>query len=279
MKPSPTVGLALSGGGARGFAHIGVLKVLERAGVPIHCLAGTSMGGAIGAAYAAGLTLVEIEQEALRMQDARHLLRLADPTLPRRGLFEGQKVCDYLRSQVGNCTFDDLELPLTLVAVDLNGGQIVYLNEGDVVEAIRATIALPGIFKPVEKDGHLLVDGGLLNNIPANVVRSNGCDVVIAVDVAGVEEGTNAVLEALEQRPLFPSGLAETLQVVYRSLAVMIADTSRRRLEQAQPDVIIRPEIPYGVSVLAGFTRAAETIAAGEEAAVATLPRIEALLP
>ncbi len=279
MKPSPKIGLALSGGGARGFAHIGVLKVLERAEVPIHCLAGTSMGGLIAAAYAAGLTPTHIEQEALRMQSARHLLSLADPTLPRRGLFEGQKVCDYLRSQIGTCTFTDLQFPLTLVAVDLQTGQTVYLNEGYVVEAVRATIALPGIFKPVERDGRILVDGGLLNNIPADVARDQECDVVIAVNVAGIEEGSNTMLEALQRIRLFPDGLAETLQILYRSLAVMIADASCRRLEQAQPNILIQPTIPHDVSVLTGFTRAAQTIAGGEKAARAALPRIQKLLP
>ena len=116
------IGLALSGGGARGLAHIGVLKVLEQEGIPIDCLAGTSMGGLIAAAYAAGLSPDFLEQEAVHMGSVRQLLTLAEPPLPRRGLFEGQKVSEYLRGHLGERTFDDLRMPLALVAVDLDGG-------------------------------------------------------------------------------------------------------------------------------------------------------------
>jgi len=182
-KPPRTVGLALSGGGARGLAHIGVLKVLEREGIPIDYLAGTSMGGVIAAGCAAGLSPEFMEQEALRMTSLRRLLALADPSLPRRGLFEGQKVHEYFIGHLGDRTFDDLRVPLTLVAVDLNTGREVFLSQGQVADAVRATVALPGIFRPVERDGQLLVDGGLLDNLPADAARHIGADVVIAVDV------------------------------------------------------------------------------------------------
>ncbi|MBE9507712.1 MAG: patatin-like phospholipase family protein, partial [Chloroflexi bacterium] len=111
-RSSRKVGLALSGGGARGLAHIGVLKILEQEGVPIHFLAGTSMGGVIAAGYAAGLSPDFMEQEALRMSSLRRLLALADPSLPQRGFFEGRRVREYLVGHLGNRTFDDLRLPL-----------------------------------------------------------------------------------------------------------------------------------------------------------------------
>lgn len=264
---SRKVGLALSGGGARGLAHIGVLKVLEQAGVPVDFLAGTSMGGLIAAAYAAGLSPEFMEQEALRMASLRRLLALADPTMLQGGLFEGQKVREYLSDHLGDCTFDQLRLPLTLVSVDLNSGETVYLNQGRVADAVRATIALPGLFTPVERGGQLLVDGGLLNNLPTDVVRRMGADVVIAVDVASDKEATHSLSELLRRRRYIPNGLVETMEVLYRSLAVMMAESNRRRLEETDPELIILPAIRPGVTALTGFTRAAEIIAAGEEAA------------
>ena len=276
-KPPRKVGLALSGGGARGLAHIGVLKILEQEGVPIDYLAGTSMGGLIAAAYAAGLSPDLMEQEALRMASLRRLLALADPSLPRRGLFKGQKVREYLARHLGDRTFDDLRVPLTLVAVDLNTGREVFLNQGQIADAVRATVALPGIFTPVEWDGQLLVDGGLLDNLPADAVRQMGADVVIAVDVTSDSGVVASLVEGLHQRRYVPSGLVDTVEVLWRSLDVMMAEISRRQLAEAHPEVIIRPAIPPDVTVLTGFPRAAEIIAAGEEAAQEALPRIRAL--
>jgi NTE family protein len=271
----PKIGVALSGGGARGLAHIGVLKALEGAGVPIDMLSGTSMGGVVAAAYASGLTPGSIEEEALRMASPRRLLSLADPTLPKRGVFEGQKITDYLREHLGECRFEDLRCPLTLVAVNLNDSQAVTLNEGRVIDAVRATIALPGIFKPVERDEQLLVDGGLLDNLPADVVRQMGADIVIAVDVVAGDHTFSTMIQALRERPYVPSGLASTFEVMTRSLDVMMNEINRRRLAEAAPEVIIRPDIPSGVSVLAGFTRAGEAIAAGEKATAEVLPEVE----
>ncbi|RLF31312.1 MAG: hypothetical protein DRN07_07465, partial [Thermoplasmata archaeon] len=156
------MGLALSGGGARGLAHIGVLKVLEREDIPVDFLAGTSMGGIIAAAYAAGLSIEYIEKEALRMGRLRNLITLMDRSLPRLGLFEGQKVQEYLAGHLGDITFDELKIPLALVAVDLETGEEVVLRKGRVVDAVRATISLPGVFAPYRLDGRLLVDGGVL---------------------------------------------------------------------------------------------------------------------
>jgi len=274
-RPLPRVGLALSGGGARGLAHIGVLKVLERAAVPIDMLSGTSMGGVVAAAYASGLSPEAMEQEAIRMASPRRLLSLADPTLPHRGLFEGQKIRDYLTDHLGECTFEDLRCPLTLVAVNLRDSQAVRLNEGRVTDAVRATIALPGIFRPVERDEQLLVDGGLLDNLPADVARQMGADMVIAVDVVSGGDTFSSMLETLRGRRYIPNGLVSTFEVMLRSLDVMMKEINERRLIEAEPEVIIRPNIPSGVSVLVGFSRAADAIAAGERAASEALGEIE----
>lgn len=275
---TPKVGVALSGGGARGLAHIGVLKVLEKEGVPIDLLAGTSMGGVVAAAYAAGRTPDYMEQEALRMTSPRRLLSLADPTLPQRGLFEGQKVVSYLTHHLGECTFDSLRCPLSLVAVNLRKAEAVTLNEGRVTEAVRATIALPGLFKPVERDEQLLVDGGLLDNLPADIVRQMGADIVIAVDVIGGNSTFSGMVKALRERRYVPGGLASTFEVMLRSLDVMMKEINRRRLVEADPEIIIRPDVPPEVSVLLGFTRAADTIATGETATAEAIPAIQRAL-
>jgi len=273
-KPPRKVGLALSGGGVRGLAHIGVLKILEQEGVPVDYLAGTSMGSVIAAGYAAGLGVDFMEQEALHMGSFRRLLPLTDLSPLRRGLFEGQKVHEYLVSHLGDRTFDDLRIPLTLVAVDLNTGRAVYLHDGRVVDAVRASGALPGIFTPVERDGQLLVDGGLLDNLPVDAVRRMGADVAIAVDVSTDDVAVSSLVEALHHRRYVPNGLVDTVEVLWRSVGVMMAEANRRRLAEAHPDVIIRPAIPPEVTTLIGFPRAAETIAAGEEAALEALPHI-----
>jgi len=274
----PKVGLALSGGGARGLAHIGVLKVLEREGVPVDLLAGTSMGGVVAGAYAAGVSPAFMEQEAVRMASPRRLLSLADPALPLRGLFQGQKVIDYLKQYLGDCTFDSLERPLSLIAVDLETSEAVVLNQGCVTDAVRATIALPGLFKPVQRDGRLLVDGGILDNLPADVARQMGAEIVIAVDVIGNNRTFSALNKTLSGHRYVPRGLANTFDVMLRSLDVMMKEINERRLVEAAPEVIIRPDVPPDVSVILGFTQAADTIALGERAAAEALPEIRRAL-
>ncbi|MBC7252051.1 MAG: patatin-like phospholipase family protein [Anaerolineae bacterium] len=271
----PRIGLALSGGGARGLAHIGVLKVLEQEGVPVDCLAGTSMGGVIAAVYAAGLSVEQIEQEALRMSRVRNLITLLDRTLPRRGFFEGRKVLEYLSTFLGEKTFADLEIPLALVAVDLISGQEVILNRGSVLEAVRATISFPGVFAPYRLGEHLLVDGGVLNNLPADVVRGMGADVVIAVDASLSSNGLPQVLEA-ERQGFGLTQLQLIIETLWRTLSVMENHIMTQKLRQAQPEVLIRPPLDDSITLFKSFPRAAEIIAAGEGAARAALPRITA---
>jgi len=274
MQTPYRIGLALSGGGARGLAHIGVLKALERAKIPIHLLAGTSIGGFIGAAYAAGLSPAELEAEALRLSNPRQLL----PLLDRARLLQGNKITDYLAQRLGRPTFDQLRLPLALVAGDLNTGQKVILQEGSVLDAVRATIALPGILTPVEQGDQLLVDGGLLDNLPADVARQMGAELVIAVDVSTDEKGVTFFAREFHQRRFMPDGLVELINVLWRSMMVMMREANRRSLEDGRPDLVIRPAIPDGVTVITGLTRASEIIAAGEQAAEKSLPDLRLLM-
>jgi NTE family protein len=277
-QPPRKLGLALSGGGARGLAHIGVLKVLEQEGIRIDYLAGTSAGGLISALYAAGLSASEMEEEALQLSNPRRLVALVDRALPRRGLLEGQRVMEYLAQWLGGVTFDQLHIPLALVAVDLNEQQKVIMREGLVLDAVRATIALPGFFTPLERDGQLLVDGGLLDNLPVDAVHQMGADVVIAVDISTNREVVALVIERLHGHRFVPDGLVDLVEVLWCSMEVLIKHANRHALEETPPDLLIHPAVPPDVTVLTGFLRAEETIAAGEQAAIEALPQIQALL-
>lgn len=270
----PKVGLALGGGGARGYAHIGVLKVLEREGIPIDFLAGTSMGGLIAAAYAAGMTPAEMEREALALKPRR----LLDLSLPRLGLLEGKRVYDYLYRILGDKDFSQCRIPVRLMAVDIETGEELALGEGRLVDAIRATISVPGIFCPARWRGRYLVDGGVTNNVPADVVRRMGAEVVIAVDV-GSKELLPFSLDGTIRRPISLPGLARLnplFGTFVRSAQIMVGELTRYRLAEARPDILIRPEI--GPINIEEFGRAAEVIPAGERAAEAMLPAIRRLL-
>lgn len=273
LEGQPRIGLALGGGGARGLAHIGVLKVLEREGFPVDLLAGASMGGVIAAGYAAGLDAAALEEEALRMGRWRNLLPLVDRSLPGLGLVKGARVREYFMQQLGEKTFADLRVPLALVAVDLLTGEEVILNRGLVANAVRSTVSLPGILAPVRLGDRLLVDGGLLNNVPADMVRRMGADVVIAVDVSSRPNGVSGLLDA-EQRGASLLQIPLIIETLQRSLGIMESWVWNRRLADARPEVVIRPEASKNTSTLLGFHRAAEIIAAGEVATATSLPRL-----
>jgi len=272
----PSIGLVLSGGGARGLAHIGVLRVLEREGIPVDFLAGTSMGGVIAAGYASGMTPFTIEQEVLDITRPHRMLRLMDPTLPNGGLMRGQRLLAYFEQLFGQQKFSDLQLPLALVAVDLNSRQEVVLHNGSVAQALRATTAVPGVFMPVETNGWRLVDGGVLNNLPVDVVREMGADVVIAVDIGSTREAGVGLW--IGNRRWVPEGLSVTLRVLDDTLGTLMIAMQEQKLRQFPPDVLILPDIPNDVNVLAGYDRAAELIAIGAQAAEKYLFDIKALM-
>jgi len=271
---SKKVGLALSGGGARGLAHIGVLKVLEKAGVPISMVAGTSMGGLVAAAYAAGFTIAEMEDRAIRFSHLRELMKLIDLTPQRRGLLEGQKVRNYIKDWLGErLTFADLLMPTTLTSVDLISGKEILLSSGPILPAVFATIAIPGIFKPVIESGQLLVDGGVLDNLPVMPVQNMGANFIIAVDVHLYPQNYRHV-DHPSRHHHWPIPLPEFFNDFYFSELIMIGELTRRNLEIAKPDVIIEPAIPPEISLLFGFHRAEEIIQAGEVAAKDKLDEI-----
>jgi len=276
----PRIGLVLGGGGARGAAHIGVLKVLEDLHVPVHCIAGTSMGAIVGGLYASGMSPAEIE-EVVRTADWADLLKdrpdrrlipfrnkvddltylsrfeigfnRGSPQLPR-GFVAGQKFGFLLQKlalpAVGAETFDELQIPFRAIATDIASGERVVIDRGDLAQAIRASMSVPGVFTPVKLDGRLLVDGGLVANLPVDVVRAMGADVVIAIDVGS-------------SQPVDPESLASAAQVFDRMVGVMIQANVEHQAPDA--DIFIQPDL--GELGSGQFQRAAEGIPLGEKAA------------
>lgn len=272
----PSIGLVLSGGGARGLAHIGVLRVLEREGIPVDYLAGTSMGGVVAAGYAADMSSYDLEREALAATRKRHLLHLADPSFRNGGVNRGQRLLAFFKQVLGERTFSDLRLPLALVAVDLNSHQEVIFREGPVALALRATTSLPGLFMPVEMNGRRLVDGGVLNNLPVDVVIGMGAEVVIAVDISLTHKG--GIGHWIGTHRWIPEGIATTLEVLDDTLYTMRIVEQENKLHQFSPDVLICPHIPINVNAVVGYGRVSELVAAGERAAEEHLSEIKVLL-
>ncbi len=272
----PSVGLALSGGGARGLAHIGVLRVLEREGIPVDYLAGTSMGGVIAAGYAAGMSSADLERESLAITQKRHMVRLADPGLPNGGLIRGERVLAFFKKEFGDKTFAELNLPLAVVTVDLNSHQEVVLREGPVASALRATTSLPGLFKPVEINGMRLVDGGVLNNLPVDVVNKMGAELIIAVDI-GLSQRVG-IGDWIGNHRWVPDGIANTLGVLDDTLYILRIASQINKIHQFPPDVLICPELPVNVNAIAGYGRVKELITAGEQATEDRISEIKTLL-
>jgi len=258
MNNRPRVGLALSGGVARGMAHIGVLRVLEENSIPIDYIAGTSAGSLVAGAYAAGVTVDEIAKisSSLRWRDMGRV------TLSRLGVQSNARMEEFVRARLPVTRFEELRIPLAVVATDLKTGSAVIITEGDVAFAIRASCALPGWYVPVTDDtGRQLVDGGLVANIPTAALRALGSDIVIAVDVNS--EGAKFI-----GPPHSIIGvLLQSIMVVQRTAAV-------HQLQDA--DVVVMPRT--GHIRWDEMGRCDELITIGEQAARITIERIKHLI-
>jgi len=275
----PRLGLVLGGGGARGLAHIGVLRALDRAGITVDLIAGTSMGGLVGALYCAGVPLETVEVEVLRLGQVKEQLRLVDVSVTAAGLsVRGRRIYNMMADLLGeDLTFADLRVPLAVVATDIRAGREVILQGGLVIDAVRATISVPGVFMPVDLGDYRLVDGGVLDNLPVDVARGMGATRTIAVDVLPSFSQNTPGMSPVEmglQLPFAPLYLNET----YHVLMIMIAAQTESRLRQFPPDLLIRPALPPNVTLLSGFNRAEEIVDAGDAAAESVLPAIRALL-
>ena len=256
MSNRAGAGLALGGGFARGFAHLGVLQVLEQNRIPISHIAGTSVGSILGAAYASGAPLARIIEtcRTLRFRD------IARWRVSRLGLASNQRLGNLIESVFESRRFEDLRIPLAVVATDLNSGEPVVFTQGNLVDAIRASCAFPGLFEPVEIGTRCLADGGLVAPVPTRAARDLGAATVIGVSV-GMQDGHRGA----------PTNI---FQVVSR--AVNAAQKHQLEIWERHADLVLRPD----VQSLAwdDFDRADEAIAAGAAAALRALPRIEKLL-
>jgi NTE family protein len=254
-KPPLKIALALGGGAARGFAHIGVIKALEAQGIVPDMVVGTSAGSVVAALYASGMNGFDLQKVALQMQEDM----LADWTLPNRGVVKGEALQAFINQNVKGQTIQNLSKPLGVVATDLQSGDMILFRRGDTGMAVRASSAVPGVFQPVEINGRDYVDGGLTSPVPAQSARSMGADFVIAVDISSVGRREK---------------LTGTLDIMLQTFAIMGHSISRHELEDA--DVVIKPRTATMSST--DFEDRHHAILEGEKAAAAIMPTLKAKL-
>jgi len=266
MKSDLKIGIALGSGAARGWAHIGVLRVLEEAGIRPQIVCGTSIGALVGAVYADG-DLDALEDWVLGLT-WRKVLGFFDISF-NGGFLKGAKLIAYLRDNLLETTVEELALPFGAVATDLRSGREVWLREGRAIDVVRASIALPGLFTPCEHDGRLLVDGALVNPVPVSLCRAMGADFVIGVDLGSGLAGRHVQSKARNREPNMVEVLAE-------SLNIMQARITRSRLAGEPADVLVTPRLGDLGSL--EYHRAAESIQEGRAAAELALPQIRQLL-
>ncbi len=275
-RRSHRLGIALSGGGARGFAHIRVLRVLTEAGWRPEIVTGTSAGGIVGGLFAAGLSPQEIETLARRI-GWRMFMRL-DPD--GNALVGTERWARFLRDAVGDVRIEELPIRFVAVAVDLDTGEEVWIDRGPLVEAMLATSAFPGVFPPVRWEGRRLVDGGVLNPLPVDAARALGATFVIGVDLSWMEPGqSHRQLPAELPGPLLIRWLtrrtrwSRMLEVMFGSVGIMARWITEARLAQAPPDWMIR--VPTGDIPVFALDLAPEILERGERAARAALAGLE----
>ena len=252
VAAKPKIGLALGGGAARGFAHIGVIKMLEAHGIVPDYIVGTSAGAVVGSLYAAG-------HDAFAMQKIGQQLDekiFADWTLGGRGLLKGEALQEFINQQVGRRPLEKLGKPFAAVATDLNSGERVVFRTGDTGLAVRASAAVPGVFQPAQFRGHSYVDGGLTSPVPVQAAREMGADIVIAVDISARPEGQ-------------PTD--SLTAIIWQTTTIMGGMIGANELKGA--DVVIRPKLPYVKSW--DFAARNDAMLEGERAALAALPSIK----
>lgn len=256
-KTPPRIGLALGGGAARGFAHVGVIQVLEEAGIRPMLVAGTSAGSLVAAIYASGKSGKQLQHVAETMEEAA----ITDWTLPlfNRGMLRGDALARYVNGQVGSRLIEDMPMSLGIVATDLNSGQSMLFQRGDTGTAVRASSSVPAIFHPVRISGRDYVDGGLVSPVPVRAARQMGAELVIAVDISSQPEANSA---------------GGTLDVLLQTFSIMGKSINYFELKEA--DVVVRPAL-LGVSS-ADFGSRKRSIEAGRQAMMQVLPQLRAAI-
>ena len=270
VQKKPFLGLALGSGSARGWAHIGVIRALERAGMKPDVVAGTSIGALVGAAYAMGeLARLEDFVLGLRIPDVIGFMDVGFSG----GVLKGDRLMEHFRRGAADRPIEALAIPFAAVATSLRSGAEVWLRTGSTLDAVRASIAVPGLFAPVRRGGALLVDGGLVNPVPVSLARAMGAEVVIAVDLGSDVMGRRframpAAVSAEEPMPSIPDVLAACMDIVNVRVA-------RSRLAGEPPDLVVAPRLA-GMRLL-DFHRAQEAIAEGARAVERVAANVSAL--
>lgn len=254
-RSPPKIALALGGGAARGFAHVGVIKALEAQGIVPDIVVGTSVGSVVGALYAAGNNGFELQKLAMQMEEGQ----VSDWSLPDRGVIKGEALQEFVNRAVNQRPLEKLPRLFAVVATDLNSGEAVVFRTGNTGMAVRASSSVPGVFQPVSINGHEYVDGGLVSPVPVRIARSLGADFVIAVDISA--------------KPQY--GKTQSMvDVLLQTFAIMGQTINRHELPEA--DVVIRPNTP-GIRAT-GFQDRHLAVMEGEKAVAALLPEIKARL-
>jgi NTE family protein len=252
----PKIALVLGGGAARGFAHVGVIRALEQEKIPIDIIVGTSVGSLIGAIYASDLNSFELEWTAFSLGKDDVFDYALMSAFTGMGPVKGDKLEEFVKKKVPVANIENLKLPYAAVATDLNRGTRVVLDRGSVARAVRASSAIPGVFNPVDHQGKLLVDGGVVDNIPISVARAKGADIVIAVDISENVANFN---------------ITNLVDVVLQSVNIMFSENVGYRKKDA--DVLITPKV--GNVAMLDFTQKKRCMQAGIEATQRAVPDIK----
>lgn len=250
-----TVAVVLGAGAAKGFAHVGVLKVLEANKIPVGMIVGTSAGSFVGSLYAYGFNAFQLHKIALELEQGD----LADFTLPDNGFIKGEKLERYVNRMLRNTPMEKLRIPFYAVATDIQSGREMVFGTGNTGSAVRASCSVPGVFAPHVVGGRMYVDGGVVSPVAVDAARRQGADVVIAVDISGDGEAPR------------PQG---TLSTILQAISIMYERISSQQVQRA--DVVIRPRV--GTMGSADFSKRNEAVLEGEKAAAAALPAIKAAL-
>jgi len=254
QKPAK-IAVVLGAGASRGFAHIGALKILEANRIPVHMVVGTSAGSFVGSLYAYGFNAFQIQKMALSIDKAE----IIDFTVPDNGFIKGEKLEGYINALVQHTPIEKMRLPFYAIATNIQNGQEVAFGKGNTGTAVRASCAIPGIFRPVRIENAMYVDGGVVSPVAVDAARRMGADIVIAVDIS-------ADIDAKQPE--------DTIETILQSIGIMHSRMSAQQISHA--DIVIRPKV--GRISAADFDKRHEAVIEGEKAALEALPAIQNLM-
>ena len=269
MFKKKKVGLVLGSGGARGLAHIGVLKVFEENGIEIDMISGASIGALIGALYSAEMNSKKLKKDALSM----NLNKLFDYTISRSGFIKGKRIENFLDERLGNLKFKDLKIPLYVTAFDIDNNQEIVFNRGNVAKAVRSSISIPGVFFPTRNGGKNLVDGGVVDPLPIEILKKKGADIIIVVNVEEFEG--KPPIEATARRSDKKHAFPNILKVLQSASNMMTHENCEFELLKNKADVVICPRVSK-INMM-DFHKAKKAIRRGQRAAKKSLRQIKRL--